>query len=139
MHNKELFKGTLSAIILHLLGEYGKMYGYELAQKVRELSGEHVQLRDGSLYPTLNRLLEEGALECEQVNIGKRVRKYYSLTEKGQEQKVVVMEELLDFMQILQDLIQFPLDERQSPPSETQSDNEQNDEEASFDEDQSDM
>lgn len=117
MKNKELLKGTLSAIILHLLGEYGKMYGYEMAQKVKELSGDRILLKDGSLYPTLNRMLEEDTLKCEKVHIGKRVRKYYSLTEKGTKEKIAAMEELLDFMQAIQDLIQMPLNEDKTVPS----------------------
>ena len=39
MNTTELLKGTLSTIILKLLADNGKMYGYEITQKVKELSG----------------------------------------------------------------------------------------------------
>ena len=79
MYSKELLKGTLTAIILNLLAENGKMYGYEIFQKVKELSNEKILLKDGSLYPALQKLTKDGLLSVEEQLIGKRVRKYYYL------------------------------------------------------------
>jgi DNA-binding PadR family transcriptional regulator len=83
MYSKELLKGTLQTIILKLLAENGRMYGYEITQRVKELSGDQINLTEGALYPTLHKLEAEGLLQTETVNIGKRVRKYYNLTSKG--------------------------------------------------------
>jgi len=80
MYSKELLKGTLSAIILKLLAENEKMYGYQIAQKVKELSDEKILIKEGSLYPALHKLKEDGLVNIETVNIGKRIRKYYFLT-----------------------------------------------------------
>ena len=83
MYSTELLKGTLQTIILKVLGDHKKMYGYEITQKVKELSQDKIQLTEGSLYPTLHKLEAEGLLVTEVVFIGKRKRKYYSLTNTG--------------------------------------------------------
>lgn len=107
MYSKELLKGTITAIILNLLAENDRMYGYEIFQKVKELSNEKIILKDGSLYPALHKLTKEGLLHYEEVFIGKRVRKYYSLTPKGVERKVLYIEELKDFILTINDIV-FP-------------------------------
>ncbi len=40
MHSPELLKGTLQTIVLAVLSDHGRMYGYEITQRVKELSGE---------------------------------------------------------------------------------------------------
>ncbi|WMN13094.1 PadR family transcriptional regulator [Marivirga salinae] len=105
MYSKELLKGTLGVIILKLLEENGKMYGYEICQKVKDISDGKILIKDGSLYPTLHKLLKDGILTTEEVKIGKRVRKYYTLTPKGQGEKKIVVKELEDFMETLNKII----------------------------------
>ncbi|AXT56128.1 helix-turn-helix transcriptional regulator [Aquimarina sp. MMG015] len=107
MYSKELLKGTLSVIILNLLSEKGRMYGYEIFQQVKERSDGKILLKDGSLYPALQKMKKEGLLSCEEEYIGKRIRKYYLLTSKGKEEKVNYIEELKDFMETLNKVI-FP-------------------------------
>lgn len=107
MNTTELLKGTLSTIILRLLDDHGKMYGYEITQRVKEMSGEKILIKEGSLYPALHKLLDEGLLEVEKVHIGKRVRKYYKLTQQGHVEKEARFTELKDFMQTIQHLV-FP-------------------------------
>ncbi|AXT53290.1 PadR family transcriptional regulator [Aquimarina sp. BL5] len=107
MYSKELLKGTLSVIILNLLSEKGRMYGYEIFQQVKERSGGKILLKDGSLYPALQKMKKDGLLTCEEEYIGKRVRKYYLLTLKGKQEKVTYVEELRDFMTTLNNVI-FP-------------------------------
>ena len=105
MYSKELLKGTLGVIILKLLEENSKMYGYEICQKVKETSGGKILIKDGSLYPALHKLLKDGIVTTEEVKIGKRVRKYYALTPKGKKEKNAVMEELSDFIETLQKIV----------------------------------
>lgn len=62
MYSKELLKGTLSAIILKLLSEKDRMYGYEISQRVKELSDGNIILNDGSLYPALQKMTKDGLL-----------------------------------------------------------------------------
>ncbi len=114
MNTTELLKGTLSTIILKMLADNGKMYGYEITQKVKELSDNKILVKEGSLYPALHKLLSDGLVEVETVNIGKRVRKYYSLTPQGQVQKQAQFEELQEFLQTIQHMV-FPHFKTQMP------------------------
>ncbi|OHX66419.1 PadR family transcriptional regulator [Flammeovirga pacifica] len=105
MYSKELLKGTLSAIILSLLAENEKMYGYEISQKVKEMSDGKILLKDGSLYPALQKMTKEGLLSFKEENYGKRIRKYYYLTPKGKTEKVRYLDELKDFLFTLNKLV----------------------------------
>ena len=107
MNSTELLKGTLTTIIIKLLAEHKKMYGYEIAQLVKSLSDNKILLKEGSLYPALHKLEQEGLVEVEKVFIGKRVRKYYSLTKKGTAQKKAQFEELRDFISTIEKIV-FP-------------------------------
>jgi len=104
MYSKELLKGTLKTIVLQLLTENDKMYGYEIAKLVKHRSQERILLTEGALYPTLHRLEAEGLVETESIEIGKRMRKYYKLTEPGKEaatQKVSEFDRFVQTMHIL--------------------------------------
>lgn len=90
-----LIKGNLQTIVLKVLADYGKMYGYEIAQRVKQLSGGAIQLTEGAMYPTLHQMEKDGYLKTEVVPIGKRVRKYYRLTPVGKKR---VDERVEDFM-----------------------------------------
>jgi PadR family transcriptional regulator PadR len=63
MHSPELLKGTLQTIILKVLKDHGRMYGYEITQRVKELSDSRLLLTEGALYPTLHKLEAEGLLK----------------------------------------------------------------------------
>src|ERR1700752_3983573 len=80
MYSSELIKGTLKTIVLKLLAENKRMYGYEITQRVKDLTGNKIQITEGALYPTLHSLEADGILITEIEYIGKRVRKYYSLS-----------------------------------------------------------
>lgn len=86
MYSQELIKGTLKTIVLSLLANNEKMYGYEITQHVKEQTSGKIQLTEGALYPTLHKLEAEGLLTTEKMSIGKRVRKYYRLTKTGNQQ-----------------------------------------------------
>ena len=99
MHSSQFIKGTLSTIILKLLDENGRMYGYEITQKVRQLSEETIILTEGALYPTLHKLEAQGAVTTEKVKVGGRTRKYYSLTPQGSVEAVNKVAEFKAFLQ----------------------------------------
>lgn len=107
MNSTELIKGTLTTIILKLLADEGKMYGYEITQRVKEISGGKILIKEGSLYPALHKLLDDGLVEVEKVYLGKRVRKYYKLTQQGEVQKEVQFAELQEFLKTIQHIV-FP-------------------------------
>ena len=107
MYSLELVKGTLKTIVLKLLSETKQMYGYEITQKVKELTDSKIVITEGALYPLLHQLEAEGVVTTETVNIGKRVRKYYTLTQTGNEkakEKLYEFAEFINTMNILLDL-----------------------------------
>ena len=97
----DLLKGTLRTIVLKLLADNGRMYGYEITKKVEELSAGKIRLTFGALYPVLHKLEADGHIRTESEYIGKRVRKYYSLTEKGRSWSAQKMDEFFDFVNTL--------------------------------------
>lgn len=107
MYSKELLKGTLSAIILKLLSEQERMYGYEISMRVKELSDGKILLKDGSLYPALQKMTSDGLLSFKEEQVGGRTRKYYYITKQGQKETKIYVEELKDFMSTLHKIV-FP-------------------------------
>ncbi len=97
IYSSELIKGTLKTIVLKMLSDK-KMYGYEITQKVKELTLDKIQITEGALYPTLHALESEGLVTTETEYIGKRVRKYYSLSPAGTSKTKEKISELSDFM-----------------------------------------
>ncbi len=110
MYSKELMKGTLRTIILKLLSEEDRMYGYEITQKVKTLTAGKVNLTEGALYPTLHKLEAEGLLTTEKVAIGKRVRKYYSLTPNGATMATQKLQEFASFVKTMSLLLDLKPD-----------------------------
>ncbi|WP_394747199.1 PadR family transcriptional regulator [Spongiimicrobium salis] len=106
MYSRELLKGILKPIIFKLLSENDKMYGYEITQTVKKISGNKILIKEGSLYPALHALTKEGFLEVESIPIGNRIRKYYRLTRTGKTQVEPITNELLEFSTTLQTLFQ---------------------------------
>lgn len=102
---KELFKGTIRTIVLQLLAEHEKMYGYELMQTIEKKSDGKIKLTFGSLYPILHKLESEGLIYSESETIGKRVRKYYILTESGVKEKESKILEIKEFISTLNQLL----------------------------------
>jgi len=98
MYSKNLIRGTLQPIILKLLEDNGRMYGYEITQKVKELSHGKIEFTEGALYPTLHKLESDGIVRTEKEYNGKRVRKYYLLTDIGNSVMTEKVNELTDFL-----------------------------------------
>ena len=105
MSSKEYIKGTIRTIVLKLLSEKDKMYGYEINQKVKELSSGEIELTYGALYPILYKLEHEGLLVTESEIVDSRVRKYYSLTREGNETAKVKVAELDRFLDVIKTVI----------------------------------
>lgn len=101
MQGSEYIKGTLKTIILKLLAQKKHMYGYEITQRVAELSGNEIKLTYGALYPTLYKLEAEELLVTTTEVVDNRVRKYYSLTAKGKKLAKEKVSELQRFNKIL--------------------------------------
>jgi DNA-binding PadR family transcriptional regulator len=105
LYSSELIKGTLKTIVLKQLENNKRMYGYEITQRVKELSLDRIQITEGALYPTLHALEAEGLVTTETEYIGKRVRKYYSLSPNGKTKIDEKISELSDFMNTMKFLL----------------------------------
>jgi PadR family transcriptional regulator PadR len=79
----QLLKGTTDLLILSVLAEE-ELYGYQIAQRIRERSGDGLAPSEGTLYPALHRLEQRGALQASwgAGEAGPR-RRYYQLTDVG--------------------------------------------------------
>src|SRR5262249_17792315 len=82
----DLPQGTLDLLILKVVA-LGPVHGYAIAQRLRQVSKEVVQVPQGSLYPALHRLENRGFLAADwnQTETG-REAKFYRLTRKGKAQ-----------------------------------------------------
>jgi len=105
IYSSELLKGTLKTIVLKLLADNKKMYGYEITQKVKELTLDKIQITEGALYPTLHALENDGYVTTESEFIGKRVSKYYTLSPSGKLKTKEKVNELADFMNTMKFLL----------------------------------
>src|SRR6185295_8495286 len=105
IYSSELIKGTLKTIVLKLLADNKRMYGYEITQKVKELTSDKIQITEGALYPTLHALEDDGLVTTESEFIGKRVRKYYTLSPSGKAKTKEKVNELADFMNTMKFLL----------------------------------
>ncbi|WP_258105628.1 PadR family transcriptional regulator [Marinoscillum sp. MHG1-6] len=105
MDSKEYIKGTIKTIVLKLLAEQERMYGYEISQRVKELSSGEIELTYGALYPILYKLEKDGFLMTHSEIVDGRVRKYYSLTKSGNETAKVKVAELNRFVELLQNVL----------------------------------
>lgn len=100
--NKKLLRGSLETIVIKLLSDNKEMYGYEITQKVKELTQNEFKITEGALYPTLHKLEGKGILECNTRSIGNRFRKYYSLTESGQSELAIMLQDMEDYIKNMQ-------------------------------------
>lgn len=105
MKNSQLYKGSLNTIIMRLLEENGRMYGYEITQKVKEITKGDLNVTEGALYPALHKLEAEGFLDVEMEKVDNRLRKYYRLTASGEQETVNRLAELETFIKNMQVLV----------------------------------
>ena len=82
----DLVQGTLDLLILKILA-LEPLNGWALSQRLRQVSGEVLQVSDGSLYPALHKLEQEGWISAEwKASEKNRRAKFYSLTRLGRRQ-----------------------------------------------------
>ena len=81
--DKSLLAGSTTMLVLKLL-DGQDMYGYQIVQEIAARSGGTIVTQEGSLYPVLYKLQDQGMISGEKVLVGKRMtRVYYHLEEPG--------------------------------------------------------
>jgi len=84
--NIDLLQGTLDVLILRTLAG-GPMHGWGIAQRIQQVSEDVLRVNQGSLYPALHRLEDEGWIDAAWgASENNRKAKYYRLTRSGQRQ-----------------------------------------------------
>jgi len=80
---KDVVQGTLDLLILKILA-LEPMHGWAISQRLKQVSGDVLQVSDGSLYPALHKLEQEGWITAEWApSENNRRAKYYSVTRSG--------------------------------------------------------
>ena len=86
LQKSDLLQGTLDVLVLKIVA-LGPIHGYGIAQRIRQISKDVLQVQQGSLYPALHRLEKRGWLRAEwgEAETG-REAKFYTLTRSGRKQ-----------------------------------------------------
>ena len=83
----EVLQGTLDLMVLKTLDTMGPLHGYGIARRIEQLSGDSLQLNQGTIYPSLLRLEQKGWISSKWgVSENNRKAKFYSITRSGTKQ-----------------------------------------------------
>ena len=101
----DLLRGNTEALLLFLVNELGSTYGYQLIKEIGRKSGGFFHFKEGTVYPALRKLENEGLLkgEWQEMPSGQE-RRYYRITEKGKEvlkKKLAVWESFSTAMNLI--------------------------------------
>ena len=100
MRKKHAMEHT-SLVVLHLLSRED-MYGYQMIAELEKKFDHTFSMKEGTLYPILRGMENEGAVEAyQQETSNGRVRKYYHLTEKGRKQLAVETQQWRSYEQVI--------------------------------------
>ena len=103
----ELLPGTLDLLILRVLA-LGPLHGYGIAQRLRQVSDDVLQVGESSLYPALQRLRLHGWVKAEWgASENNRRARYYTLTTAGRKQLVSEREEYDRMAEAIQKVLQM--------------------------------
>ena len=95
---RDLMKGNIDSLLLSLIGQQS-MYGYQLLKELERRSQGYFRFKEGTLYPALHRLEKMGLIlgEWRMLPSG-RQRRYYHITDKGQQLLVMKINQWQDFL-----------------------------------------
>jgi PadR family transcriptional regulator PadR len=83
----DILQGTLALLVLKTLDAQGRMHGYAITSHIQRVSAELLRVEEGSLYPALHRMAQDGWLRAEWGTTEKnREARFYSLTAAGRAQ-----------------------------------------------------
>ena len=83
----DILQGTLTLLVLKTLASNKRLHGYAITTHVQRVSGDLLRVEEGSLYPALHRMEQQGWLKAEWGMTEKnREARFYSLTAKGRKQ-----------------------------------------------------
>lgn len=84
---KEVLQGTLALMVLKTLDVLGPLHGYAIARRIEQISGDLLSVNQGTLYPVLLKLEQEGSIASEWgASENNRKARFYRLTRAGRKQ-----------------------------------------------------
>ena len=91
MPKSDTLQGSLELLVLKILSRRAPLHGYAIMAAVEEISGDVLRVEEGSLYPALHRMEEDGAIRASWMTKenGRRAR-VYELTAAGRKQLAIV-------------------------------------------------
>ncbi len=100
--SKELVGASMRPIVLALIIKFEKTYGWQIIQEIKKLSKGRIIWREGSLYPILHKMEEDGLIKSEwKIADNERPRKMYAGTNKSREK----YKELLDEFKLINEIL----------------------------------
>jgi transcriptional regulator len=83
----DILQGTLALLVLKTLSSQGSMHGYAITNHIQRVSNDLLRVEEGSLYPALHRMEDEGWVRAEwgKSDTGREAR-FYSVTTKGRKE-----------------------------------------------------
>ncbi len=83
----DILQGTLVLLVLRTLASQGRQHGYAISEHIQRVSNDLLRVEEGSLYPALHRMEQEGWVKAEWDTTEKnRQARYYTLTTAGRKQ-----------------------------------------------------
>src|SRR5215471_12226128 len=87
MKDTDIRQGTLVLMVLKTLELLGLLHGYAIARRIEQISGDMLTVNQGTLYPVLLKLMQEGSIKVEWGAFeNNRKARFYSLTRQGRKQ-----------------------------------------------------
>jgi PadR family transcriptional regulator len=84
---KDVLQGTLALMVLKTLDVLGPMHGYGIARRIEQISGDLLAVNQGTLYPVLLKLEQEGSISSQWgASENNRKARFYRLTRQGRKQ-----------------------------------------------------
>ena len=85
----DILQGTLALLVLKTVAAAGRIHGYGICSHIQHVSSDQLRVEEGSLYPALHRMEQDGWLRSEWGLTEKnRTARFYKLTAKGEKQLV---------------------------------------------------
>lgn len=85
-YDSDLLRGNTDSLLLFLINEAGQTYGYRLIKEIEERSHGYFRFKEGTVYPALRKLENEGLVRGEWKKLPNgQERRYYAITDQGRE------------------------------------------------------
>jgi len=107
-HPNDRLQGTLDLLVLKSLAARGPMHGYGITVHIQSIAGEALRVEEGSLYPALHRMAQEGWIKAQWGSTeNNRRARFYSITASGQKQLAAEEKRWSDLTQAVARVLQM--------------------------------